>query len=164
MIPVRRVDHVLVAQLRVAALELGEDVLRLNRSHRVANRQRRPELERHRTEVTRESLFLERVEILAGLCQQLLRRVEREPAFDCGSAHVLVRRHEIESFAQIPLDDGERIACGPGLVDDEDAGGATPRALLELVRPATVIGHRRAVEQAGVELRRIGSDPAPVDR
>ena len=41
-------------------------------------------------------------------------------------------------------------------MDDQDARRAAPRALLELVRPAAVVGHRLAVEQRRVELRRIG--------
>ena len=69
-----------------------------------------------------------------------------------GAAHVLVGRHEIEPLAQIALDDGERIAGRPGLVHDQDAGRALARALLVLVGPAAVVGHRLAAERLRIEL------------
>ena len=56
---------------------------------------------------------------------------------------------------QVALHDRKRIACRPGLVDDERACRAAARRLLELVGPPAVVGHRRAVERPGVELRRV---------
>ena len=70
--------------------------------------------------------------------------------------HVLVGRDEVEFLAQVALHDLERVTGGAFLVHDQDAGGAAPRALLELVGPAAVIRHRLAVEDLVVELRGIG--------
>ncbi len=152
----RRVDDVLVAQPRIAAFELGEDVLRVERPHRVLDAERRLEAERHRLELAGERLLLERVEVLAGHLQDGLRGVERHPALDRGASHVLVGRDQVEFLAQVALHDLERIAGRLGLVHDQDAGRAAARTLLELVGPAAVVGHRLAVERLLIELRWIG--------
>ena len=108
VIPVRRVDDVLVLQHRVAAFELRDDVARVDRAQLVGDRHRRLDAERHRLELARQRLLLQRVEILARHREELLRRVERDPALDVHLAHVLVGRHEVELLAQVALDDGER--------------------------------------------------------
>ena len=111
MIPVRGVDHVLVLELRIAALRASPThVARVDRPQRVLDRERRLEAERHRLEVARRRLLLQRVEVLPGHLQEALGRVERDPALDVRPAHVLVWRHQIELLAQVALHDGERIA------------------------------------------------------
>jgi hypothetical protein len=153
---VRGVDDVLVAQRRIRALDFAQHVARVQRAHRVLERDRSFELERHRLEFTGERLLLEGVEVLPGHLQDLLRRVERDPALDRRAAHVLVRRHQIELFSQVALHDLEGVAGGTGLVDDQDPRGAAARAFLELVGPAAVVGHRLAGEGLGIEFRRVG--------
>ena len=102
VIPVRGVDDVLVLERGVAAFELGHDVLRVDRAQRVADRHRRGDAERHRLERRASPPALQRVEVLAGHREELLRLVERDPAFDGRAAHVLVGRDEIELLAELP--------------------------------------------------------------
>ena len=101
MIPVRRVDDVLVLQLRIAALELRDDVLRVDRAQRVAGcviDAVTPSGTGLKSRVA--ACFFSVVEVLAGHLQQdLAALIERDPSFDRGAAHVLVGRHEIELLA-----------------------------------------------------------------
>src|SRR3546814_12463465 len=53
------------------------------------------------------------------------------------------------------FDDLPRIRSGHSLVDDDRRRGAELRCDLVLVRPATVIGHRIALEHRRIELGRI---------
>ena len=50
------------------------------------------------------------------------------------------------SLPQLPLDDLERIAGGPGLVHDDRRGRALLGGDLVLVGPAAVVRHRLALE------------------
>ena len=126
------------------------------RAQRVLHGDRRLEVERHRLEIAGQGLLFQRVEVLAGHLQDRPGGLERDPSFDRRTPHVLVGRDEVEFLAQVALHDLERVTGGAFLVHDQDAGGAAPRALLELVGPAAVIRHRLAVEDLVVELRGIG--------
>ena len=157
MIPVRAVDDVFVLQRRIAAFELRHDVLRVDRPQRVLDRDRRLHAERHRLELAGRGLLLQRIEVLARQAQDLLRRVERDPAFDVGARPCSCRASTRSNFSRrLPCTTENGIAGRPGLVDDEDRRRALARALFELVRPAAVVRHRIAPERLRVELRRIG--------
>ncbi len=153
MIPVCRVDDVFVPQGGIRALDLRHDVLRLDGPQRIVNGHRRRHAERHGRELARAGRFLQRLEVLAGQLEQLLRLTERNPAFDGRAAHVFVRRHEIKLLFCLSLDDAEWITGRTSLVDDQHACGALHRADLVLVRPASVVRHRAAAED--VVARRI---------
>ena len=102
MIPVRGVDHVLVLAASDRALELADDVLRVDRAQRVVKLHRRRDAERHRLELAGRRLLLQRVEILAGQLQQLACAWSSviQPSID-DAAHVLVGRDEIELLADL---------------------------------------------------------------
>ena len=74
--------------------------------------------------------------------RQALGRLERQPPFDVGAPHVLVRRHQVEPLGQISLDDGEGVSGGSAFMHDKCACGTAACGLLELVGPAPVVSHR----------------------
>ena len=128
VIPVGRVDDVLVLQLRIAAFELGDDVLRVDRAQRVLDRDRRLEPSGTGLNSRVGACFLSASKSWPAILQDLLRRVERDPAFDGRAAMFLSGVTRSKFSRRIALDDRERIAGRPGLVDDEHAGRAPARA------------------------------------
>ena len=79
--------------------------------------------------------------------------IGRNPSFDGDAAHVLVGRDEVELLCDLVLNHVERVPGRPGLVDDQDAGGALFSSDLVLVRPAAVVGHGATAECFWIELR-----------
>ena len=151
-----RVDHVLGFQLGIRALELRDHVARVDRPQLVGDGHRRGIAERHRLEVACRRQLLQRVEILAGGLEQRFCGLERDPALDGRTRHVLVRRDQIELLTRLPLHDVETVTGWLGLVDDEHARRPLLRAHLVLVGPAAVVGHRPAAEGLRIELIAVG--------
>src|SRR5690606_11393484 len=87
--------------------------------------------------------------VLAGAGEQLLGLVELNPADRGGLVGMAVGGIVDLLFAgPARLDDVPAISRRLSLVNDDRGGGALPGRFLELVGPASVIGHRATVEFA----------------
>ena len=105
--------------------------------------------QRHRLEVARLRLLLQRLEIEAGALEQVDRQVALDPAFDRGVLRLRVLADDVEHRVGVGvLDRRPAVGRRVGLVHDQDTGGALARGLLVLVGPAAVVGHGLAAEVA----------------
>ena len=87
-------------------------------------------------------------EVLTREREQLFGRRGRQPALDGKSLVCVIGKAQVElRFQSAVAHDTPRIGGGFRFVHDEQAGSALAYRFFELVGPATVIGHRIAVEQ-----------------
>ncbi len=93
MVPVRRVDHILILQHRIAPGELCDRVVRSNRAQRIVNVKLRPHPERHRMKIRAHRFFLLGLIIESRRAEQLLRSLVRDPSLHRHARHVLSRPH-----------------------------------------------------------------------
>gem|GEM_PF-5181714 len=113
-------------------------------------------LQFHRLELARLRLLLQRFEIQPGAFEQVHRQVALDPAFQRRMRGLGIVADHVEHAVGVGTGDrGPAVGGRRGLVHDQHAGRALPRALLVLVGPAPVVGHALAVERAlaGLEVR-----------
>ncbi len=157
VVPVGGIDHVLVLELRIAALQLRDHVPRLDAPERVVETETRPGVERHGAEILPHRGLLEFVKAFAASREQLLRLLQRDPGFHGDLAHILVRGVDVEVLASPSgADDGPRVTCRAGLVNNHGGRGAFAGGDLVLVGPAAVISHGPALEHFLVQFRGVG--------
>ena len=154
------VDDVVVAQQGVCAVEFRDDVFRGDFAGGVGDGEGRLGGERDGFEITfRGGGFQGRVRSGAGRGEETLEGGVGDPALDGDAAFVFVGADEIEAFgAPAATEDGERIAGRSGFVNDEARGGAFGGGDFVFVGPATVVGHRVALEDGGIEFAGGGID------
>lgn len=154
------VDDVVVAQQGVCAVEFRDDVFRGDFAGGVGDGEGRLGGERDGFEITfRGGGFQGRVRSGAGRGEETLEGGVGDPALDGDAAFVFVGADEIEAFgAPAAAEDGERIAGRSGFVNDEARGGAFGGGDFVFVGPATVVGHRVALEDGGIEFAGGGID------
>ena len=156
MIPMRHVNDGFVGIL--AAGQLGDDVARLRLLDRAVQRGLETRIaQRHGLEAATSRRGALRLQIEPGLGEQLRRGLGAEPALHGQARRRIVAGGEIVlRAAPAVLHHVPAVTGAGGVVDDQGGRGALARGFLELVGPATVVGHAPAIEQrriVGVEAR-----------
>src|ERR1700690_1464840 len=83
--------------------------------------------------------------------KQRARRILLDPAFDCGTSGIAIRRQEFQLRTRpSALDHAPAVAESVAIVNEQHAGSALPSGFLDLVSPAPVLGHGAAPKHLGV--------------
>ena len=156
VIPVRRINHIAILQLWVTAGQAPDDVVRVNGSHFIVNRDFCTQAQRHRVEIAACRRGRQFGEIKAGGAQEFAGGVLCHPAFQRKAIHVFIGAFEIELFrAPAIAHDFPGISGAISLVHDEAAGCAQFRGLFEFIGPSSVIRHGLTAKRLGIKLRGI---------
>ena len=156
MIPVRRIDHVFVFQRRIRTFDFRQDVMRVDIAQCVLYIKISLGIKHNWLEVFTYGSFLKGIEILTGSRKKLFRSCRCNPRLDGGSLHAPVGSLNIKVLAgPTPGNNFIGIACRFGLVNYDCGCRALLGSNLVLVGPASVVGHRLALESFIVKLARI---------
>ena len=151
VVPVGAVDNGLLV---VGALQLRDDVRRRLARRALLQRGRRAEGQGHGLEAALRRRRAELIEILAAAPHEVLCRRVADPRLDAERLLARLRGQRVLRAAPRRLHHLPRVGRRFVGVNQQRAGRALPRRLLELVGPAAVVRQRGPAEERGLIGRR----------